>query len=295
MKNILLKIEYDGTDFSGWQRQPQPGVRTVQGELESTLSRLCNQKIQIDGTGRTDAGVHALAQCATFSGDFGIPADRLMKAANDILAESRLKGGPVRIISAEEVPEGFHARFSAVGKTYVYRIYNAEEMPVFLRNYRYHIRKQLDTEAMKRAAAAFKGTHDFAAFMAMGSSPQETTVRTIYGVSVEISAAAGSVAGGSTAADTRISGLPAEIDISVTGDGFLYNMVRIISGTLVDVGLGRIAADAVAGIIGGCDRGRAGHTAPPQGLYMAEVYFDHDTMRRRAQSPWPIKAMQGVR
>lgn len=268
MRNILLKIEYDGTEFSGWQRQPQPEVRTVQDELEETLSRLCGQKIQIDGTGRTDAGVHALAQCATFSGEFGIPTDRLVKAANDILADSRQKGGPVRIISAEEVPEGFHARFSAEGKTYVYRIYNAPDMPVFLRNYRYHVKKPLDTDAMRKAAAAFPGKRDFEAFMAMGSTPQETTVRTIFGVNIE----------------TR----GVEIDISVTGDGFLYNMVRIIAGTLVDVGLGRIPAEDVPGIIAGCDRQRAGHTAPPQGLYMAEVYFDRELMIKKAAEPWPI-------
>lgn len=282
MRNILLKIEYDGTDFSGWQRQPQPEVRTVQDELEETLSRLCAQPIQIDGTGRTDAGVHALGQCATFCGDFGIPTDRLMKAANDILADSRLKGGPARIVSADEVPEGFHARFSAVGKTYVYRIYNAETMPVFLRNYRYNVKKELDAEAMKRAAAAFVGTHDFKSFMAAGSTPQETTVRTIYGVQIEIRPFSGDKC------SENGGWQPKEINISVTGDGFLYNMVRIIAGTLADVGLGRIDANDVSGIISGCDRKNAGHTAPPQGLYMAEVYFDEETMKVKAQSPWPI-------
>ncbi len=273
MRNILLKIEYDGTEFSGWQRQPQPEVRTVQDELEETLSRLCGQAVGIDGTGRTDAGVHALGQCATFSGDFGIPTDRLVKAANDILADSRQKGGPIRIIYAEEVPEGFHARFSAEGKTYVYRIYNAETMPVFLRNYRYHVKKQLDIDAMKKAAEAFPGKRDFEAFMAMGSTPQETTVRTIFGVNIE----------------TRSFEGCRELNISVTGDGFLYNMVRIIAGTLVDVGLGRIAPEDVPGIIAGCDRQRAGHTAPPQGLYMAEVYFDRDLMIKKAAEPWPIR------
>ncbi len=273
MRNILLKIEYDGTEFSGWQRQPQPEVRTVQDELEETLSRLCGQAVSIDGTGRTDAGVHALGQCATFSGDFGIPTDRLVKAANDILADSRQKGGPIRIIYAEEVPEGFHARFSAEGKTYVYRIYNAETMPVFLRNYRYHVKKQLDIDAMKKAAEAFPGKRDFEAFMAMGSTPQETTVRTIFGVNIEARSFEGC----------------RELNISVTGDGFLYNMVRIIAGTLVDVGLGRIAPEDVPGIIAGCDRQRAGHTAPPQGLYMAEVYFDRDLMIKKAAEPWPIR------
>ncbi len=293
MRNILLKIEYDGTEFSGWQRQPQPDVRTVQGEIEETLSRLCGQDIRIDGTGRTDAGVHALGQCATFSGDFGIPTDRLVKAANDILADSRQKGGPIRIISAEEVPEGFHARFSAEGKTYVYRIYNAEIMPVFLRNYRYHVKKPLDVDAMKKAADAFPGKRDFEAFMAMGSTPQETTVRTIFGVNIDTrsvagrrEASAGVEYSGINAADGTFE--PLELNISVTGDGFLYNMVRIITGTLVDVGLGRIAPEEVPGIILGCDRQKAGHTAPPQGLYMAEVYFDRDRMIQKAAGPWPV-------
>lgn len=285
MRNILLKIEYDGTGFSGWQRQPQPEVRTVQGELEETLSRICGQEIRIDGTGRTDAGVHALGQCATFSGDFGIPADRLVKAANDILADSRQKGGPIRIISAEEVPENFHARFSAEGKTYVYRIYNAETMPVFLRSYRYHVKKLLDIDAMKRAAEAFPGKHDFKAFMAMGSTPQETTVRTIFGVDIQVYYAAGQTDKKPDFASRQ----PLELNISVTGDGFLYNMVRIIAGTLVDVGLGRISPDDIPAIISDCDRQKAGHTAPPQGLYMAEVYFDHGLMLKKAEKPWPVE------
>ena len=253
MRNILLKIEYDGTEFSGWQRQPQPEVRTVQGEIEETLSRLCGQEIRIDGTGRTDAGVHALGQCATFSGDFGIPVERLAKAANDILADSRQKCGPVRIISAEEVPEGFHARFSAKGKTYVYRICNAENMPVFMRNYRYHVKQPLDTDAMKKAAAAFPGKRDFEAFMAMGSNPQETTVRTIFGVNIE----------------TRGS----EINISVTGDGFLYNMVRIIAGTLIEVGKGKMKPEDIKMIMEARDRQKAGPTAPAHGLTLVEIEY----------------------
>ena len=272
MRNILLKIEYDGTEFSGWQRQPQPGIRTVQGELEAVLSRICGRPVTIEGTGRTDAGVHALGQCATFSGEFGIPVDRIAKAANDILADSRFKSGPVRIISAREVEEGFHARFSARGKTYVYRIFNGQDMPVFLRNTRYAVAKPLDLDLMKKAAQAIEGTHDFACFMAAGGNPQETTVRTVFGVRLASEEAAG--------------GNGQDISISVTGDGFLYNMVRIITGTLVDVGLGRIRPEEIPGIIESCDRKRAGHTAPPQGLFMAEVYFDRQLMLQKAAGPW---------
>ncbi len=265
MRNLLLTIEYDGTGFSGWQRQP--GKRTVQGELERVLSVLCGREITIDGTGRTDAGVHALGQCATFSGEFGIPTERLMRAANDMLAESRLKGGDVRITSVREVREGFHARFDAAGKRYVYRLYNGEHMPVFLRNYRYHVRQPLDAEAMARAVKAFEGTHDFAGFMAAGSNLKGSTVRTIFETSLSVQPAE------SGFAPDSFSGNDRDIIISVRGDGFLYNMVRIITGTLVDVGTGKIAPEDLPEIIASCDRSRAGHTAPPQGLYMAEVFF----------------------
>ncbi len=257
MRNLLLKIEYDGTDFCGWQSQPD--VRTVEGELERVLSVLCGQPVDIEGTGRTDAGVHALGQCATFCGDFGIPTDRLAAAANDMLAASRMKAGSVRILSVDEAPHGFHARYSAAGKTYVYRIFNREDMPVFLRNYRYNVKKALDVEAMRIAGRAFVGEHDFAAFMAAGSDIKGGTIRRIYSLNIEQEGP--------------------EIAISVTGNGFLYNMVRIIAGTLVDIGLGRFRPDEVAGMIAGRERCRAGHTAPPQGLYMAEVYFDEEALK----------------
>lgn len=254
MKNVLLTIEYDGTDFSGWQRQPE--CRTVQGELERVLSVLCRFPVQIDGTGRTDAGVHALGQRATFSGEFGIPVSRIPKAANDFLAESRLKTGDIRIVSAEEVPEGFHARHNAMGKTYLYRIFNQKKMPVFLRNYRYHVSRPLDVERMQQAAAFFTGTRDFRSFMTDAASFEGSTVKTIYAADV----------------------IPTEtgMDFVVTGSGFLYNMVRIMAGTLVDVGAGRLEPDAMEAILEAGNRHEAGHTAPPQGLYMAEVYFSEE-------------------
>lgn len=258
MKNILLTIEYDGTAFSGWQRQP--GLRTVQGELERVLSLLCRQDIRIDGTGRTDAGVHALGQCASFEADFGIPLDRLPKAANDLLSESRLVGGDVRILSAVEKEPGFHARHSAVGKTYIYRFFQADSMPVFLRNYRYHVKKPLHVEAMQEAAEQFAGRQDFRAFMAEASAFEGSTEKTIFGAAV------------------RKNGR--ELQFCVTGSGFLYNMVRIMAGTLVEVGLGRIQPGEIRDIIRSKDRSRAGHTAPPQGLYMARVYFDGASLRK---------------
>ncbi|MDD6254995.1 MAG: tRNA pseudouridine(38-40) synthase TruA [Eubacteriales bacterium] len=256
MRNVLIRIEYDGTAFYGWQRQP--GRRTVQGELERVLSVLCGGNITIDGTGRTDAGVHALGQCATFSGEFSIPADRIPRAANGLLAENRMKQGDIRILSAEDVPAGFHARKSAVGKTYIYRIYNAKNMPVFLRNYRYNVKKQLNTDAMIKAASFFTGTRDYSSFMTASDDFRGSTVKTVHAVNI------------------REEGR--DISIAVTGSGFLYNMVRIMAGTLVDIGTGRIPADRAVEIAAACDRSAAGHTAPAQGLYMAEVYFSTDDL-----------------
>ena len=254
MKNVLLTIEYDGTDFSGWQRQP--GLRTVQGELERVLSILCRFPVSIDGTGRTDAGVHALGQRASFSGSFGIPVERIPAAANDLLAVSRQKSGDIRILSAEEVPEGVHARHSAVGKTYLYRIYNREPMPVFLRNYRYPVSRTLDPELMKESAHLFEGTKDFRSFMTDAASFEGSTVKTVYSAEVYEDG----------------SGLT----FAVTGSGFLYNMVRIMVGTLVDIGTGKIPHGELVQILEAGDRAAAGHTAPPQGLYMAEVYFSEE-------------------
>lgn len=261
MRNMLIKIEYDGTAFHGWQRQP--GSRTVQGEIEKVLSVLCRGPVSIDGTGRTDAGVHALGQCATFSGDFAIPAERIPVAANGLLAENRNKQGDIRILSAEDVPADFHARHSAVGKTYVYRIYNAETMPVFLRNYRYNVKKTLDMGAMEKAADLLQGTRDYSSFMTASDDFDGSTVKTVYAVNVR--------------------GSGRDISIAVTGSGFLYNMVRIIAGTLVDVGTGRIAPEDIDGIVSACDRSKAGHTAPAQGLYMAEVYFDMEKLLAGAE------------
>lgn len=259
MKNILLTIEYDGTSFSGWQRQP--GKRTVQGELERVLSIVCRCPIQVNGTSRTDAGVHALGQRASFKGEFGIPTERLMLAANNILAggmNSIGKIGDMKIISAVDVPENFHARFDAKGKKYVYKILNCQETQIFSRNQYYQVTKKLDLEAMKEAASYIVGTHDFKCFQAAGGEEKKTTVRTVYSLNIFEE---------KTGAGQRT------LLLEVKGDGFLYNMVRIITGTLVDVGLGKINPETLPEIIECKERQRAGHTAPPQGLYLANVYY----------------------
>lgn len=255
MRNILLTIAYDGTNFCGWQRQP--GQRTVQGELERVLGILCARPISLNGTSRTDAGVHAMGQRASFQEDFQIPTENIAKAANNLLASGLGPSGvgDVRILAAEEVAPDFHARFSSRGKRYIYRISNSKTPDLFQRNYCYYIREPLDINAMQLAAGAIAGEHDFRCFMAAGGKEMESTVRTIYKLSVDKQGD--------------------DIFLTVEGNGFLYNMVRIITGTLVEVGLGKRAPEELPDIIGSRDRRRAGHTAPPQGLYLMEVFYEN--------------------
>ena len=198
-----------------------------------------------------------LGQRASFCGDFGIPAERLTLAVNNILSggmNATGKVGDVRILEAKEVDAEFHARYEAKGKKYIYRILNKDETNIFARNYHYQVKKKLDFAAMKKGAEYIVGTHDFKCFQAAGGEEKKTTVRTVYSLQL------------------RKEG--EEILLEIKGDGFLYNMVRIITGTLVDVGLGKIEPEKVKEIIESRDRQQAGHTAPPQGLYLAEVYYD---------------------
>ena len=251
-KTIFLTIAYDGTGFSGWQRQPVD--RTVSGELEKVFSQLCGIEVKLNGASRTDAGVHAIGQCATFSGVFGIPVHRMARAANDALAKDRLERvGEIQIVSATEKPKGFHARFDAQGKRYVYKIRNVEKPDIFCRNYFYQVKKPLDVFAMQEAANAIVGEQDFCCFMATGSTEQKSTVRKIY--------------------DCNVTKEDENIKISISGNGFLYNMVRIMAGTLVEVGYGKKDASSISEIIASLDRRKAGHTAPPQGLYLEEVFY----------------------
>lgn len=263
-KNILLTLEYDGSEFHGWQEQE--GQRTVQGRLQEALSLVCGKTIKVSGTSRTDTGVHALAQCCSFKADIGIPTDRIVRATNNMLAGGRTgagsKIGAIKLLSATEKALDFHARFDCKGKKYIYRI-NDGETNVFLRNYRYFVDKKLDVEAMDRACKHLIGKHDFAAFQAAGGNLRQTTVRTLSAARVFRSAA-----------DISDSPVSSEIQFEICGDGFLYNMVRIISGTLVEIGLGRREPNEIKQIISSKNRQCAGHTAPPGGLYLAEIYFN---------------------
>jgi len=270
MKNILLTIEYDGTNFHGWQRQPH--CRTVQGELEKALSSVCRAPITIDGTSRTDAGVHAHGQRASFCGDFGIPVERIPLAVNNFLAGGmNSKTLPdVRIVDACQVEESFHARFDSKGKKYIYKIAAGDDLSIFERNYFYQMNEMLDIELMREGAKYIVGTHDFKCFQASGGEEKSTTVRTIYGLDIYDRSAENASA---DSADGQ-AGKQQNIEIEIKGDGFLYNMVRIITGTLVEVGLGKRTPESIKDVIVSKDRSMAGHTAPPQGLYLAEVYYN---------------------
>ncbi len=246
---ILMTIAYDGTNFSGWQKQKLPEVRTVEGELEKALRKLFRDPVlECIGASRTDAGVHALGQRAVVDVETTIPAEKIPLAVRAFLPED------IAVTKAEEVPPEFHPRFDCVKKTYEYRFWNAPAKNPKERLYSAHQAKPLDVEQMNRAASAFIGRHDFAAFCAAGSSVS-STVRTIFDCHAE-----------------REGDI---VKIFVTGDGFLYNMVRIIAGTLMAVGLGKLLPETLPGIIEGGDRRQAGQTAEPQGLTLLEIYYEN--------------------
>lgn len=244
-----LTLSYDGTDFSGWQ--VQPGMRTVQQELEAAVLPLSPnaEPVIIHGSGRTDAGVHANGQVAHMDLDREMRPTQLRRAIN-----GRMTAGDVRILQAEIAAPDFDARRSARGKEYRYRIWNAEVMDPVQRRYRAHVIKPLDIEAMQEAALRFVGEKDFCAFSATPSRILESTVRTIFSVTI--------VAEG-----------PA-IEIRVAGSGFLYKMVRGISGFLISVGTGREDPAAVNEIIASKLRTSRVSSAPPQGLTLWRVWYD---------------------
>lgn len=244
MRNILIQIAYDGTNYCGWQMQKN--AVSVQEKIEDAIEKVCKEYSFVEGCGRTDAKVHALCYSASFKTKSTIPCDRLPFALNTALPED------VRVLKAFDVKDDFHARFSAVKKTYRYEISTRPIPDPFLRNYAWHYPYPLDFELMKKEAQKFVGTHDFLGFMASGGQVK-TTVRTIYSF--------------------EIFREGEKIIFEVTGNGFLYNMVRIMTGTLVYIGGGKIKED-LTDIINSKDRNRAGITAPPHGLYMKKVYYE---------------------
>lgn len=245
MRNIKLIIEYHGRGFNGWQKQPDK--LNIQGEIERAIEEITGEKVDLTASGRTDAGVHSFGQTANFKIEGNFPVEKFPIALN-----SKLKNS-IRIRSAEEMDERFHSRFSVKSKKYRYVINNSPYGSAIFRELEFHIPQKLDVEKMKEAAKYFEGEHDFKAFKASGTS-SKSSVRTIYSAEV--------IEDGE------------RIKIELSGNGFLYNMVRIISGTLVDVGLGKIEPSQIAEIIEQKDRKLAGKTLPPQGLYLVEVKYE---------------------
>ena len=247
MRRIKLTVAYDGTNYHGWQFQP--GSSTIEGELNKHLSELFKEEIIVIGASRTDTGVHALCNIAVFDTNARIPAERVAYALNQRLPED------IRIRRSEEVTADFHPRKRATRKTYEYKILNEEFANPVERLYAHFTYVPLDEKKMQEAAEYLVGEHDFASFCAAGSTAQ-TTVRTIYDISVERKGTM--------------------IFIKVTGSGFLYNMVRIIAGTLMEVGKGRFDAEKVKEILEAKDRTKAGPTAPAKGLTLYEYQFEDE-------------------
>ena len=245
MRNIKLEIEYDGKEFNGWQKQPNK--LNIQGEIEKAIERITGEEVELMASGRTDAGVHALGQVANFKTNSNIPIEKFAIALNSNLKKSIL------IKSAEEVDDRFHSRLSCKKKTYRYVIDNSKYGSAIYRNLETHIDIPLDIEKMKQAVKYFEGEHDFKAFKASGTS-SKSSVRTIYKAEI-------------------LEKENNKIWIELTGNGFLYNMVRIIAGTLVEVGLGNIEPKEIENIIKSKKRENAGKTLPPQGLYLVNVEY----------------------
>ena len=248
MQNIKLTIAYDGTRYHGFQTQANASP-TIQGTLERVLSRLTKEEIKIQGAGRTDAGVHARGQVISFRTNAIIPLEKWTLATNSWLPKD------ITVLKAEAVPWEFHARFDALGKTYCYQIYNHRIHSPFHRNFAWHIPVNLDVQAMAEAAQIFLGCHDFSSFQAKDTRYRHP-VRTLYRLEVD-----------------RDGPL---ISLTFQGDGFLYNMVRIITGTLVRVGKGRLSINEAGSILASRHRPAAGATAPPQGLYLEKVYYEEN-------------------
>lgn len=247
MRTLRLTLQYDGTAYVGWQRQAT-GV-SIQGLIEEALAPIEGAPVVVHGAGRTDAGVHALAQVATVGLNAAIPTDTLARALNAVLPAD------VRVLAIEEADPAFHARFSAAGKVYEYRIVNAPLVSPFLVRYVWHLTQPLDLAAMRAGAECLVGTHDFAAFQGAGSTVTSTE-RTVRSIVWED--------GG---------GYDLPLVMRIEGGGFLRHMVRNIAGTLVEVGIGRWAPDRVGAILESRDRTQAGPTAPAQGLFLVRVEY----------------------
>lgn len=245
MKNYRITVQYDGTRYRGWQVQKSTDA-TIQGKLEHVLSTLAGHPVEVIGSGRTDAGVHAVGQVANFHIDDDFSGEELMETLNRYLPED------IAVTEIVEVEERFHSRYHATSKTYCYRIHTSTVPNVFERKYVYTYTDALDVGKMQQAASFLMGTHDFSSFCG-NRHMKKSTVRTII--------------------DIEFRRMERELAIYYTGDGFLQNMVRILTGTLIEVGSGRRDPESMKDILAAKDREAAGYTAPPQGLRLEKVTY----------------------
>lgn len=245
MRNLLLRLMYDGTGYHGWQVQPN-GI-TVQEKLQDAVEQILGKRENVTGCSRTDSGVHARDFCCNIRTESDIACYRLVGALNAVLPDD------ICVKSCTQVNDDFHARYDCKGKRYVYRIWNANYKNPFLNSYSWHYKNKLDEEFLNAQAQAYIGKHDFSAFCSAGSSVEDT-VRTVKSFSV-----------------TRQGD---EVLFSVEADGFLYNMVRIMVGTLIEISENKIKKDTILSIIESGNRLSAGKTVPPQGLFLDEVFYE---------------------
>lgn len=245
MYTYRLTLSYDGSRYNGWQKQGNT-KNTIQEKLETLLSRLTGEEVEVNGSGRTDAGVHAMGQVASFRTAAEQDCDSLLRDMRRYLPED------IGAIALEPAEPRFHARLNATGKTYVYRVWTEECPNVFERKFLYTVTEPLDLAAMRAAAEHLTGTHDFMSFCA-NKRMKKSTVRTIT--------------------DLRIDKIGGELRFSVSGDGFLYNMVRILVGTLLEVGMGKRSPDSIPALLDAKDRSQAGYLVPPHGLRLEAVYY----------------------
>ena len=246
LKNYKAILQYEGTRYQGWQKQITTD-NTIQGKLETLLSKMADAKVEVNSSGRTDAGVHAYGQVINFACDTDKSPKEIMDYMNQYLPED------IGVISLQQAGDRFHARLNATGKVYCYRILNSEIPHIFDRRYVFQIPEKLDIEAMKKGISYLEGKHDFKAFTAKKNT-KKSTVRTIYEIKLEQKGE--------------------ELQFTFRGDGFLYHMVRILMGTLIEIGLHKRTPESIQEALQTGERGKAGFLAPAQGLALMEVFYD---------------------